>query len=1048
MNAHPDPDEWARDVVKLAREAAEKDPAQTACGEALLSDARSLLEYHADRYGAALAVIDGTPELARYRGTVEAEARGIGELLACMENGGWDDVQRWLSELTPGRLPPVKNAPPEEKARIADVRDGWKEALGELKKDFSRSAADVRRDAAAVLPVAGALMALVADFDAAYTDAKRRRGIVDFSDLEHLTLRLLRTPSGAPTALARELAESFEEILVDEYQDTNAVQDAIFASLARGNLFMVGDMKQSIYRFRLADPSIFLDKYRSYPDDAPEGMPRRVILSENYRSRPAVLDAANRVFAKLFSPALGELAYTEQEYLHPGRAFPEVTADTATELVLVGERLDGAGDAPDTADGSAAEEAAAEASAEAEYTAARIAAMVREGYPVAAKEGGVRPAQWGDFAILLRSFDAHAAEYAGALERRGIPAALANRKGNLFRTPEVELTVALLRCVDNPRQDIALAAAMRAPMFGFSADELAAVRVARPEGTFWEAVFAAADAARVPETLADAAREQPDAAVYARAAEKAKEMLDAFAELRAAAETMPLGRFLWHMATKLELFAYVAAMDSPAVRRENLYTLFSLAYRFENAGYRGLYRFLRQLRSLDERGGTAASDTAAEGAVRLMSVHKSKGLQFPIVFLCGCGGRFNMELRSAPVLLHTALGLGLRRREAERRIEYPTLAQSVIRRVLWREQLSEELRVLYVALTRAEEKLILTAAVRDPARTLDTYRRCTDPADCSPRALLGESRVLGWLLRALTAELGEDGRTREGDWRLVIADGAEPEASVPEEPMPEASVPEEPEACAGTWSGEALGWRYSYEDAVRIPSKLTATELSRGIPGLDDAEELPPLREELSRAAGENPDAVRRWKRPQFIEKRGLSPAERGTALHMAMQFGRYERMLTRFDCREELSRLVREAYLTQEQAEAVSEEKILRFFHSELGQRLRRSPEVRREFKFSLPVSPELYTEGPSALKKPVPGGDSVLLQGVIDCFFLEDGEYVIVDFKTDAGTPPARAMAHYRPQLEAYAHAVARITGRPVRECVLYLFSTGETASLCPEA
>ncbi len=1038
MTAHPDPDAWARDTVRLAREAAVSDPAATPCGEAMLSDARARLRYHAARYASALAVIDRTPALARYRDTVEGEAAEIGALLMRMDGADWDAVRDGIGQVSFSRLPPVKNAPEGEKAQVAAVRDEWKKAAGTLREDFPRDAASVMRDARAVLPVTDALMGLVTDFDAAYTDLKRRRGVVDFADLEHLTLRLLRDASGNPTALARELAEQYAEILVDEYQDTNAVQDAIFASLARDNLFMVGDMKQSIYRFRLADPAIFLEKYNAYPDAAPDGMPRRVILSQNYRSRAEILNAANRLFAKIMSPSLGELAYTEREYLNVGRVFPEAPVDPVTELLLVGES-GGADDAEDTEEDRDADEPLSRT--EADYVASRIAAMVREGYPVAAKDGGTRPAGWGDFAILLRSFGPKVSEYTAALKKRGIPAVAVGETGDLFSTPEVGLAISLLTCVDNPRQDIALAAAMRAPMFAFTADELVAVRVAR-EGTFWEAVFSAASAAEAAESARESAENpggadsaaHPEPSVYTRAANKAREMLDTFEELRRAAETMPLGRFLWHMATKLALFSYVAAMDNAAVRLENLYTLFSYAYRYENAGYRGLYRFLRQLKVLAERGTgpETAGDRGESGAVRLMSVHKSKGLQFPVVFLCGCGGRFNGEIRRAPVLLHPKLGLGLRRRETGRRVEYPTLAQNAIRKVLWREQLSEEMRVLYVAMTRAEEKLILTAAVRDPARTLAAYRGGTDDLSCSPRALAGESGMLGWLLRALLPDAGVDGRTKEGDWLIGIAPAIA-------EPTVEAA-PDQPEILPD-WSGDALDWTYPYAKLTRIPSKLTATELARGLPDWDDAEELPALRENVGA------EHARQWTRPQFIEKRGLSPVERGTALHLAMQFCRYERVLTLFDCRMELARLAKEAYLTQEQAESVDPDKILRFFHSPLGERLRKSADIRRELKFSLPVSPDVYTDGLSALKKPE-GDDAILLQGVLDCCFLENGAYVIVDFKTDAATDKARALARYKPQLAAYAHALARVTGKPVRECVLYLFSTGETASFYPES
>ena len=888
------------------------------------------------------------------------------------------------------------------------------------------------RYAAAVLPVPEALMQLVLDFDAAFADAKRRRGIVDFADLEHMTLALLRAPDGSPTPLAAELAGQFEEILVDEYQDTNAVQDAIFTVLARHNLFMVGDVKQSIYRFRLADPSIFLDRYNAYPDEAEPGQPRRVVLSSNYRSRADVLGACNALFSRLFSPSLGELVYSEREYLRPGRPFPDTDADTAAELALLPR--DAEDDGP----------------AEPAYVAARIARMVREQYPVADGED-LRPARWGDFAILLRSFGGHAAAFREALETLGIPCAIAGEARDLFSAPEVELVLAILTCVDNPRQDIPLAAVMRAPCFAFSADEMAALRAASPEGAFWDAAFRSAETARADfappeaEAFPDAAA-QPDPALFRRAAEKTRDMLDTLAALRLDAQTLPLGRFLWKLAERTELFSYVAAMENAAERRENLHAFFGMAYRFENSGYRGLYRFLRRIRTLRERGGApeAPGGLNAGNAVRIMSVHRSKGLQFPIVFLAGCGGRFNTETGRAPVLLHPKLGLGLRRRDMQRRIEYPTLSHNAIRAALFRESLSEELRILYVAMTRAEEKLILTAAVRgDPADHLAGYAAMAgEPQLCAPAALAGESGILGWLLRGLAPVLGADGRGAA--WYVHTAEPpaptAEPAAVPAESETPEAA----PVASADPATEEAvvpdtesLTWVYPYADMPEVPSKLTATSLARKLPEQEDAAPLPCLRE---------PAEVRRWTRPRFIEKRGLSPSERGTALHLAMQFCRYEAVLTPAGARAELARLEAEQFLTHEQAAAVDPERIRRFLLSPLGQRMRRSPVLRREFRFSLPVSPAAATEG--RLSAPAPGGDSVLLQGVVDCCFEENGEIVIVDFKTDAHITPAQALERYTPQLAAYAHAVYRITGQRVRECVLYLFSSGETASFTPVA
>ncbi len=1004
MTAHPDPAAWARDVRLSAEEACLKDPADTPAGAYLAGEARALLRYHITRYEALETLIASEPSLVAYAACIDTELAALRELLTVFETGGWDDARTALGSVSFARLPAARSAAAEDRELVKSVRGDWKKAHETLLGRFSRSAADAMADARTALPLTHALMRLVLDFDAAFTDAKRRRGVVDFADLEHLTLGLLRLPDGSPTPLARELSAHFTEILVDEYQDTNAVQDSIFTALSRNNLFMVGDVKQSIYRFRLADPSIFLNRYNTYPDEpAEEGSPRRVILSANYRSRRQVLDAVNSAMERLFSPSLGELSYTQREFLRPGRVFPDVPdADYTTELQLIPH-----GDTE-----------------EAEYAAGRIAQMVREGFPVTDGDG-IRPARWGDFAILMRSYSKSAPVFARVLEAHGVPCTLAGNPRSLLEAPEIEMLTAILSCVDNPRQDIALAAAARAPFFAFTADDLAAVRSATPEGPFWKAVFRAAESSRAGRTPAEDlpdVQAQPEPELFRAAADRSAFLLDTLSELRRAAETMPLGRFLWHMADRLELFTALAAMENAQTRRENLLAFFSLAYRFEGSGYRGLYRFLRRIRVLRERGESPAAlaPSGDTDAVRIMSIHRSKGLQFPIVLLAGCGGRFNTESGRAPVLLHPRLGLGMRCRRMSERIEYPTVAQNAVRACLEREMLSEELRVLYVGMTRAEEKLILTASVRDPAQFLSDI-----PVGdaCAPMALARESSFAGWLARALLPQMQADGCVPELGWR--IGTGQLPPAQPQECP-----VWEEPPVLPSL-SPEALSWVYPYADAPDTPSKLTATALAR-LREDADAQELPCLRD------GSRQTGARQTVRPRFIGQRGLTSSERGTALHLAMQFIRYERALTIFDCRRELERLRDEAFITPAEAEAVDPQRIVRFFHSELGQRLRRSPELRREFRFSVPVSAALHTHG--TLSPPAPGEDSILLQGVVDCCFTENGEWVIVDFKTDAAASAAQMRARYAPQLSAYAHAVARVTGRRVRECALYLFSTGE--------
>jgi len=1036
LMAHPDPTAWGKRMQAYACELVTAQPAQTPYGQELCAQLRELCTELTLQYEESLQLIRENPEFEKYGPTFVREHADLCRLLQVLDGGDWDAVVDALQAVEMERIPPVRKVDENLKKRITAPRDRWKKErekfVGRL---FAVTAGTVREDSAAVLPVAQTLLELVQQLYTRYGEAKRKRRILDFNDLEQTALRLLTISDAQgnllPSELALSIGEGLCEILVDEYQDTNGVQDALFTALSRNNLFMVGDMKQSIYRFRLADPSIFLEKYSTYPDYNTPGLasdaPRRIILSRNYRSRPEVLDAVNGLFAKTMSPQMGELAYTEREYLNPGAVYPETAVDHLTELCLVSG-------ADVRADNPEAEEEKL-LMLEARYVAARIRRMHDEAYPVSDGET-TRPAQWRDFAILLRSFSGKATLFEHALAQQGIPA-YSEASASLLDTPEVDAVLQLLYCIDNPRQDVALASVMRMPMYAFSADELAAIRLRERKIPYYEAVFLAAQS--TPEQW-DA---QPDPAVYARAAHKAARLMEQLSALRQEASNMPLGRFLWHVYTVTGLLAAYGAMRDGERRQQNLLALLEHARRFEQAGYRGLYRFVNLLRRMQEgRSSVAVPHTGGGDAVQIVSIHKSKGLEYPIVFVSGCACFFNEEDTRQAVLMHPKLGVGLKRREVERRIEYPTLAYNAIAARMRCEQRSEELRVLYVAMTRAREKLIMTASVKDAYKTLEGL--CSDAYLCTPRSLRSGRNMLSWLLAALLSypsvratlagmyELypAVTGETDDHSWRFQIIDEQSPgQTQVTQEPdAPQETAP-------ATWLDEMLAWQYPHLAATSLPSKLTATEL-KGSPRDAEVQE---------NAETMLPRVPRQHTRPRFITRQGLTAAERGTALHLAMQFADPDHCDSLLRVNEEIERLYREQYLTKEQAEAVPPGRILRFWQSPLGARIRHAVETYRECKFSLLAPAKRFREEAGE-------EDEILLQGVIDCYFKETDEQgreylVVVDYKTDYvpdGGGAQIMLERYRGQMETYRYALEEMTGIPVKQLYLYLFKTGEAVEV----
>ncbi len=1027
IQSHPDPAAWLDSQAGAFDLAETADVGETVWGRLLLEDARRQAAYWAERMAGVLELTACDKALsANYGPTVSATMEGLRRFCAETERG-WDAARAAMPIPFPTagrkRMPDC----PEEAERVKAVRKLCKARMEKLEERFTDGSAALLADLEAVRPAVQALFALVKDFEAAYTAEKTRRGLLDFADLEHLAVKLLMGPDGTPTPLAEQWSGRFEEIMVDEYQDTNAVQNAIFSALSRRgeNLFLVGDVKQSIYRFRLADPSIFLEKYRTFRPcgEAAEGEPRRVLLSQNFRSRPQVLEGVNDLFRAVMSTQFGEMDYGPDEALYPGASFPEPEGDPRRYALEL--------DALDLSGGEAEGEQPARDLQEARFAAGRIAALLGEGFPVSNREGGQRPLRPADVVILLRSPGTVLHHYARALGERDIPWE-AEGGGDFFAATEIAVALALLRIVDNPRQDVPLIAALRSPVYAFSADRLAQLRAAAGEGDFYAAVERAA-------------REgEADCAAF----------LSELEGLRFGAGDRSCVQLLWHIYDQTNLLGLFGAMDEGETRQGNLLALAELAQSFEGAGHKGLFGFLSHLDRLRDSGTRLSPPAAGRtgGGVRIMSIHRSKGLEFPVVLLCGLARTLNREDLSRPILFHPKLGVGPKRLDTERMVEYPTLARQGVARQLEYEMMAEELRLLYVAMTRAQEKLILCCALTGGGRDLEGLARDAGyPVD--PQVLLGCRSAAQWVLLAallrpealaLRGAAGVLMIPAEGPfgppWDIRWVDGAAECAPLP--PRRDSRGAEvrmdglDPEALAAR-----LRWTYPHGADVEIPSKLTATQLKgRSLDEEVAAGTAAPPEEGPAGTQDLEPRRPVSFQRPRFAqEDMGLTPAQKGTALHLAMQFIDFQKTRSEAEIRREIARLVEQDFLTPVQGEAVNPARIAAFFAGELGRTLRAAPTLRREFKFSLLVPAAEYCPGAGE-------GEEILLQGVVDCCFEEAGGLTVVDFKTDRVRGPdlERRALEYRPQLAAYSRALEAITGRPVKRRVLWFFHAGRAVEI----
>lgn len=1040
LMSHPDPARWAQEQIRqLDALTKDTDAASTPWGMAIMDQARRAALYWKGVVDALLGEAQAHPDFWKaYGESLECTRRGLENFLAALDRG-WDEARR-LAEIP---FPRAKNVKGYED--LKQIRKRCKEAMEKVADAFECSSGELMEDMMAVRPAVEELLRLVLDFDRAYGALKRRRGLIDFADQEHMAARLLiDLETGQPTELARAVAGRFEEVMVDEYQDVNPVQELIFTAVTQGgrNLFMVGDVRQSIYRFRLADPTIFLRKYNTYKDagETVEGEPRKILLAKNFRSRPGILEAVNFVFHRVMTEEFAEMDYTEREFLRPGREETRPD-DPAVELYVIDM---GASAAP--ARGSGEEEAREDEApekkeeGEAAFIAAKIEEMVREGYQVPDENGGMRPCRYGDFAILLRSVKSAAPVYASALSSRGVPCAYGGDETPFTERAEVAIVLALLDVIDNPNQDIPLITVLKSPLFGFTPDELASIRLADPQGSFYSALTRTAERS-----------------------EKCASFLRQLSEWRDLAGELPVDRLLWHIYSVTGLLGLMGALPGGGERRESLMRLLQYAAQFESNGWRGLFDFALFLRRLREQGEEPVEPESGLGgdAVKILSVHKSKGLEYPVVFLAGTTKRFNLTDASKTLLIHASLGAGPKRVDLDRRIAYPTLARMAVSQVLRREMVAEELRVLYVAMTRAREKLIVTAAYNDAEKELHKLREEARPLLGSldkpfeTEALQRVRDQAGFILlpalrrpesAALFGEAAPEGLPDPWKMARVKADdylkGVKRQARTSEEKAArEEAAPEELAALEA-----ALAFGYPFAVSETLPSKITATELKGRFFDNEAAEEAEPLERSAPFRRGG-------YDRPDFVTQIGaLTPTERGTALHLAMQHVRYERCGSVEEVRQEIERLVREKLLSPRQAETVNPRRIAAFFTSPLGRRVLKAERVWREFKFSLLLGPRdlKLRLTPEELAQWEASGDEILFQGVVDCCFEENGELYIVDFKTDR-VPQGQLLdraREYAGQISAYAHAMERVIGKKVARGFVYFFSLNQAAAVYPEA
>lgn len=1012
IQSHPFPEQWLEE--KAAMYDSVSDPADTVWGKRIRAHMADVLLYAGQLLQSAQQLAQQSDVLReKYLNTITANLQRIEQTQLSLYAGGWDTIGEALTAGQPEALPRVYKCPdPAVKERIQGLCKKAAEAVGKLTDLLCFGAAQCRDDIAFTGRYAAELFATVRLFGQKFEAKKKQRRMVDFNDLEHGALRLLLEPAGngewQRTALAAELADRFEEILVDEYQDTNAAQDALFSAVSRDeqNLFFVGDVKQSIYGFRQAMPELFIRRRDAYPPYDGKAPRASIALYNNFRSRPQVTEAVNFVFRQLMTREACGIDYDKREELVPSASYPE-TAGCETELLIVS--------------GSAGEDDSAD-KREARAIAERILDMHR--HLKITDHGEKRPARFSDFCILMRSLSTHAAAFVDELKRCGVPA-WASSSGGFFQTPEVSSVIALLRFIDNPLQEIPLAASLFSPAFGFTPDDLARIRLLDRRAPLFTVVRRAA--------LAKGSRRQDGFPVDLQ--ERCAAFLQKIDRFRTLSAVLPADKLLHRLYEECGLLAIAGAQKHGTQRVANLRLLQDYARGFEQNGFRGLTAFVRYLTRLEQQQvdlSPAATVSEHADVVRVMTIHRSKGLEFPVVFVARLSGRFNTDSTKSALLIHPDLGVGMERRDMKTLRKWNTLPRQGVSLAIRQSERAEELRVLYVAMTRAKEKLCLSMYRGDDlGKALSALAATLGTTEALPALSIHEASSLSaWILSAaLRHPSGTMLRSLAGAEDLPLLPAEYPWdiriARAPESVQAEEKVqnPAPPDPVLLAQLRQRTAYAYPYLSLAAVPTKLAASELSeQGVSREFVAARRPAFFHTRQNTAAEGTDE------PALLP---LTPSERGTALHTFMQFARYHEAAE--NPAAEIERLVSLRFLTPQQGSCIPLPKLRRFFTSPLYRRMQASPCVLREQHFTIPYP------AASLLGQAVPGGENLVIQGIADCVFEEDGRLVIVDYKTDRVKTPEELIERYRDQLNIYAYALRQTLEKPVAECLLYSFALG---------
>lgn len=1044
--SNPYPEEWLEECLDSYKITDVQDILGTEWIKLLWKSAKEELEEAMSLVQEAkrICLEPGGPYL--YEEALESDFLFLSQIMDRVQTEDYDGAAELLDSPSYVRLSTKKAPEVEEykKEQVKNLREEEKAILKELGSRYFQCTLNEMLECMQCCREPVEMLAeLTKEFISRFAEGKREKNILDFTDMEHFALQILMTKDGDTyhmSLAARELSEKYEEVLIDEYQDSNQVQELITSCVAgwakkKKNIFMVGDVKQSIYRFRLARPELFMEKYKRYSlEDSQE---QRIDLHKNFRSRPQVLESVNYLFRQIMGEDLGGISYDEAAALYPGASFPKGADEefAKTEVLLVekdGEELS------DEQGNQTAQEL------EALAIAHKIQNIVGKEKVLDKESGEYRWAQYGDIVILLRTSSGWAQTFHEVLSSQGIPSYTASRTG-YFSALEVVTLLNYLRICDNPLQDIPMAGVLRSPIVGCTAQELAMIRSECPGGKLYESVCA---------YVCDGQMELfPEDNEKERLKEKLRGFLAQLEEIRDMAVYTPVHQLILFVLKRTGYGDYARALPDGEQRSANLAMLVEKAMDYEKTSYRGLFNFVRYMEHLQKYEvdyGEVNLSGAGKGSVQIMTVHKSKGLEFPIVFAAGMGKQFNFRDMNAGLLIHPELGLGADAILPKRRLIVSTLHKQLIRRQILKECLGEELRVLYVALTRAKEKLILTGTIGKIDKQLLSLSRYKDnEEELLPIGVRMKGRTYwSYVLPALARhrcmeELFEEYGISTNKKSVLYHAAAEfsvkkvSAAELLEEEILSQTETQIQKELLENWDcnkvydeeikeelEKRFGFVYPYGYLREIPVKVSVSELKkRSYHGEYEKEE----------SLFFEPDIIPLV--PHFMEEKEeeFTGAARGTAYHRVMECLDYTKTETDEKLQAQIDDMMDQKKLMEAEAECLEISDIREFLKSSIGKRMERAGRDGMLFR----EQPFVISRNASEIDPAWDKGETVLVQGIIDAYFIEEGQIVLVDYKTDKVKEAGRLVELYHTQLEDYARALERMTGKKVKEKYIYSFT-----------